>query len=125
MYRDNPDALMGHLQMELHRAVRLVVDTGLHAKGWTHAQSIGYMVEQEGQELDEARRATERYMAWPGQAVSYKIGALKIRELRERAQVALGARFSLPEFHEQILEEGSLPLDLLEQKIERWLAQQR
>ncbi len=125
LYRDNPDALMGHLQMELHRAVRLVVDTGLHAKGWTHAQSIRYMVEQEGQELDEARRATERYMAWPGQAVSYKIGALKIRELRERAQVALGARFSLPEFHEQILEEGSLPLDLLEQKIERWLAQQR
>ena len=125
LYRDNPNALMGHLQMELHRAVRLVVDTGLHAKGWTHAQSIRYMVEQEGQEPDEARRATERYMAWPGQAVSYKIGALKIRELRERAQAALGARFSLPAFHEQVLEEGSLPLDMLEQKIDRWLAKSK
>lgn len=123
LYRDNPDALMGHLQMELHRAVRLVVDTGLHAKGWTHAQSIRYMVEQEGQDPDEARRATERYMAWPGQAVAYKIGALKIRELRDRAQVALGARFSLSAFHEQVLDEGSLPLDMLEQKIDRWLAQ--
>lgn len=122
LYRNDPDALMGHLQMELHRAVRLVTDTGLHAKGWTREQSIRYMVTEEGQEPDEARRSTERYMAWPGQAVSYKIGALKIRELRDRAQKMQGERFSLPLFHEKVLEEGSLPLDELEKKIDRWLA---
>lgn len=123
LYRDDTNALMGHLQMELVRAVRLVTDTGLHAKGWTREQTMRYMVTEQGADPDDARRATERYMAWPGQAVSYKIGALKIRELRDRAQKALGARFSLPAFHEVVLDGGSLPLEMLEKKVDRWLAE--
>lgn len=125
LYREDPNALLGHLKMDLHRAVRLVTDTGLHAKGWTREQTIRYMITEEGQEPDEARRSTERYMAWPGQAVSYKIGALKIRELRDRSQKVLGPRFSLADFHEQVLDEGSLPLEMLEVKINRWLDQAR
>lgn len=124
LYQDS-NALLGHLMMELHRAIRLVVDTGLHAKGWTREQTMRYMMDTEGQDESSARRATERYMAWPGQALGYKIGALKIRALRDQAQAALGAKFSYADFHEQILSEGTLPLNLLEDKTKAWIAAQR
>lgn len=120
LYQDS-DALLGHLTMELHRAVRLVTDTGLHAKGWTRERTMQYMMDMQGIPELEARRATERYMADPGQALAYKIGALKIRELRDRAQTALGSKFSYAAFHEQVLSDGALPLVLLEQKIDRWI----
>jgi uncharacterized protein (DUF885 family) len=122
---DKPEDYFGHLNDEMLRAVRLVVDTGMHAKGWTREQSIQYMRETLGQSEAEARNATERYMAWPAQALGYKIGALKIQELRARAEKALGPKFSLPKFHEIVLGEGTLPLALLEKKVDRWIAESK
>ncbi|KQV49819.1 DUF885 family protein, partial [Massilia sp. Root335] len=116
---DKPEDWFGHLNDEMLRAVRLVVDTGMHAKGWTREQSIKYMRETLGYSEADARNATERYMAWPAQALGYKIGALKIQELRARAEKALGPKFSLPKFHEIVLGEGTLPLALLEKKVDR------
>ncbi|MEQ1515497.1 MAG: DUF885 domain-containing protein [Usitatibacteraceae bacterium] len=121
---DDPNAYLGHLQDELLRAVRLVTDTGLHAKGWTREQTMKYMMENEGVPESEARRATERYMAWPGQALAYKIGALKIQQLRERASAKLGDRFVLKDFHDLILKDGVLPLRVLEAQVDRWIALQ-
>jgi uncharacterized protein (DUF885 family) len=120
---DKPEDYFGHLNDEMLRAVRLVVDTGMHAKGWTREQSIQYMRETLGYTEADARNATERYMAWPAQALGYKIGALKIQELRARAEKALGPKFSLPKFHEIVLGEGTLPLALLEKKVDRWIAE--
>ena len=120
---DKPEDWFGHLNDEMLRAVRLVVDTGMHAKGWTREQSIQYMRETLGYTEADARNATERYMAWPAQALGYKIGALKIQELRARAEKALGPKFSLPKFHEIVLGEGTLPLALLEKKVDRWIAE--
>jgi len=122
---DKPEDWFGHLNDEMLRAVRLVVDTGMHAKGWTREQSIQYMRETLGYPESIARSETERYMAWPGQALGYKIGALKIQELRARAEQALGPKFSLPKFHEIVLGEGTLPLALLEKKVDRWIAGSR
>ncbi|MBC7514806.1 MAG: DUF885 domain-containing protein [Herminiimonas sp.] len=124
LYED-PVAYLGHLEADLHRAVRLVVDTGLHAKGWTREQTMQYMQATQGLTEAEARQSTERYMAWPGQALGYKIGALKIAELRQRAGVTLGAKFSLPAFHDAILEEAALPLSVLDARIDRWIGQQQ
>jgi uncharacterized protein (DUF885 family) len=123
LYED-PDAYAGHLMLDMMRAARLVVDTGLHAKGWTREQTITYLVEQTGTSEAMARNATERYMAWPGQALGYKVGALKIMELRQRAAAALGPRFSLAQFHDVVLAEGSLPLALLETRVNDWIARQ-
>ncbi|MET3133953.1 uncharacterized protein (DUF885 family) [Oxalobacteraceae bacterium GrIS 1.11] len=123
LYED-PAAYVGHLTDELLRATRLVVDTGIHAKGWTRERSIAYMHDTLGYEA-AAKSETERYMAWPAQALGYKIGALKIIELRQRATKALGAKFSLPAFHEVVLSDGTLPLSLLEAKVERWIAAQK
>jgi len=122
---DKPEDWFGHLNDEMLRAVRLVVDTGMHAKGWTREQAIQYMRETLGYPEALARSETERYMAWPGQALGYKIGALKIQELRARAEQALGPNFSLPKFHEIVLGEGTLPLALLEKKVDRWIAESR
>jgi len=121
-FYDNPENYFGHLNDEMLRAVRLVVDTGMHAQGWTREQSIKYMRETLGYPESIARSETERYMVWPGQALGYKIGALKILELRKRAETALGPKFSLPAFHAVILDEGTLPLALLEAKVDRWIA---
>ncbi|UOD32557.1 DUF885 domain-containing protein [Massilia violaceinigra] len=118
---DKPEVYFGHLNDEMLRAVRLVVDTGMHAKGWTREQSIQYMRDTLGYPESMARSETERYMVWPGQALGYKIGALKITELRRRAEAALGDKFSLPKFHEIVLEDGTLPLSLLEVKVNRWI----
>ncbi|MES2743279.1 MAG: DUF885 domain-containing protein [Pseudomonadota bacterium] len=123
LYGDPAD-YVGHLTDELLRATRLVVDTGLHAKGWSREQAIQYMRDTLGYDA-VAKSETERYMAWPAQALGYKIGALKIAELRARAVAALGERFSLPRFHEVVLSDGTLPLHLLEAKVERWIAAQR
>ncbi len=121
---DDPNAYLGHLQDELLRAVRLVTDTGLHAKGWTREATMQYMMDNEGVVEAEARRATERYMAWPGQALAYKIGALKIQALRERAQQKLGSKFSLKDYHDLVLSDGVLPLAVLEAKVDGWIAAQ-
>jgi uncharacterized protein (DUF885 family) len=120
LYED-PNAYAGHLMLDMVRAARLVVDTGLHAKGWTREQAIAFLVEQTGTTEAIARNATERYMAWPGQALGYKIGALKILELRQRAATALGPKFNLGQFHEAVLAEGALPLALLENRINDWI----
>jgi uncharacterized protein (DUF885 family) len=121
---DTPEAYFGRLQAELWRAIRLVVDTGLHAKGWTREQVIAYMRENSATTETEAVAETERYMALPGQALAYKLGELKLKELRARAEAALGERFDLRAFHAEVLESGSLPLAVLEAKIERWIAAQ-
>jgi uncharacterized protein (DUF885 family) len=124
MYTD-PYQYFGRLEGELWRAIRLVVDTGLHSKGWTREQVLEYM--DANSSAAEARRVseTERYMAIPGQALAYKIGQLKISELRERAERELGDRFDVRKFHTAVLADGALPLDVLEAKIERWIAAQK
>ncbi|MES2299792.1 MAG: DUF885 domain-containing protein [Pseudomonadota bacterium] len=121
---DDPNAYVGHLMSDLRRATRLVVDTGLHAKGWSREQTIAFLVEKSGESEEKARNSTERYMAWPGQSLGYKIGALKIIELRQRASTALGPKFSLARFHDAVLANGPLPLALLESQIDAWIAQQ-
>ena len=122
---DKPEDYFGHLNDEMLRAARLVVDTGIHTKGWTREQAIAYMRATLGDSEDVARSAVERYMVWPGQALGYKIGSMKIAELRKRAETALGAKFSLPQFHEVVLQDGTLPLALLETKVDRWIEKTR
>jgi len=122
---DKPEDYFGHLNDEMLRAVRLVVDTGMHNKGWTREQAIAYMRETLGYSESEAKNQVERYMVWPGQALGYKIGALKIIELRQRAQAALGSKFSLPAFHAIVLGDGTLPLSLLEAKVDGWIAENK
>ena len=124
MYTD-PYQYFGRLEGELWRAIRLVVDTGLHSKGWTREQVLAYM--DENSSAAEARRVSEaeRYMAIPGQALAYKIGQLKIGELRARAEKALGPKFDVRKFHTAVLMDGALPLDVLEAKVDRWIASQR
>ena len=121
LYRD-PYSRFGALMTEMWRAVRLVVDTGLHAKGWSREQSIEYMRANTALGEADVVAEVERYIAWPGQALAYKIGELKIRALRDRAQQTLGPRFDVREFHSQVLLDGSLPLAVLEAKIDRWIA---
>ena len=120
---DDPYQYFGTLSMEMHRAIRLVVDTGLHAKGWTREQAIQYSLDHEAESEAGIISEIERYMAIPGQALSYKLGQLKIRELRARAEKSLGPSFDIREFHTRILESGCMPLKLLEQKIDRWIAE--
>ena len=122
MYKDDPWGDIGRLQAELYRAVRLVVDTGIHAKGWSREQAIDYMVRTIGLHEAEAVTEVERYMALPGQACAYKVGELKIVELRDKARAALGDRFSLEDFHAVVLENGGVPLRLLETLVEEWIA---
>lgn len=120
-YKD-PWNRYGTLQDEQLRAMRLVVDTGLHAKQWSREQAIDYMLENSGMTRTEVVAEVERYIAIPSQALGYKVGALKIQELRDRAQAALGDRFDIKQFHAQVLGTGALPLAVLEQKIDRWIA---
>ena len=119
---DKPEDYFGHLNDEMLRAARLVVDTGIHTKGWSREQAITYFSETLGYSELESRAQIERYMVWPGQALGYKIGSLKILELRHRAEAALGSKFNLPAFHDLVLGEGTLPLALLEKKVDRWIA---
>lgn len=124
LYED-PDQYFGHLNDELLRAARLVADTGLHAQGWTREQAIAYLRETLGYSEAVAKSAIERYMAWPAQALAYKVGALKIMELRDRSATALGGKFSLPAFHAIVLGDGALPLAVLEAKVDRWIAESK
>jgi len=119
---DDPVAYYGHLNAEMLRAARLVVDTGMHAKGWTREQAIAYLVDTLGWSEPRARNQIERYMVWPAQALSYKIGSLKILELRARAQQALGDKFSYQKFHEVVIGDGTLPMPILEARVDRWIA---
>lgn len=124
LYGDaDADQYFGNLNLEMLRAVRLVVDTGMHAKGWSRERSIKYMRDTLGLSEAEATNATERYMALPGQALGYKIGAMKIAELRQKATAALGPKFNLPEFHALIIDEGTLPMTMLDAKVDRWIAE--
>lgn len=120
----DPYQKQGNLDDEMLRAMRLVVDTGLHSKGWTRDQAIQYMLDNSGMSRTDATAEVERYIAIPGQALAYKVGQLKIRELRTRAERALGPRFDVREFHARVLEDGALPLSVLEAKIDRWIAEQ-
>ncbi len=122
LYENDPFGDLGRLQAEMFRAVRLVVDTGLHAKGWTREQAIEYMVGTAGMGEDEVVSEVERYMALPGQATAYKVGQLKILELRDRARTALGPKFNLKDFHTVVLESGAVPLTVLEQLVNEWIA---
>lgn len=122
MYED-PYQYFGMLSMEMHRAIRLVLETGIHAQGWTREQAIQYSLDNEAESEDKIIVEVERYMATPGAALCYKVGQIKIRELRTRAEQALGEKFSIREFHNQVLNSGSLPLVLLEKKINRWIAE--
>src|SRR5688572_12623750 len=121
----DPYSYFGYLQNDLWRAIRLVVDTGLHSKGWTREQVIEYMLDNSAESETQATAEAERYMAIPGQALAYKIGALKIQELRNEAERVLGEEFDVREFHAVVLENGSVPLEILEGKVERWIAGER
>ncbi|MEO1241363.1 MAG: DUF885 domain-containing protein [Pseudomonadota bacterium] len=122
MYDDDPLGDLGRLQSELFRAARLVVDSGLHHKQWTREEAIDYMTDVTGDTRAAVTREVERYSVWPGQACSYKLGMLKINELRERAEAELGDQFDIRAFHDEVLLTGAMPLPVLEQKIERWIA---
>jgi uncharacterized protein (DUF885 family) len=118
---DDPYQYFGMLGAEMHRAIRLVVDTGIHSKGWTREKAIQYSLDNEADSEVSIISEIERYMAMPGQALSYKIGQLKIKELREVSENKLGNKFKISEFHNKILESGCIPLDLLENKIHNWI----
>ncbi len=123
-YQD-PYSMYGHLQGDLLRAIRLVVDTGLHYKHWTRQRVVDYFHANSGIDEPEVQSETDRYIAWPGQALGYKIGQLKFIELRERAKKELGSKFDIRSFHDKVLDGGALPLDLLETRINRWIAEQK
>ena len=111
----------GKLTYEMWRACRLVVDTGIHAKGWTREQVINYMAENTALSIHEINTETDRYISWPGQALSYKIGEIKIRELRKKAEIELGSSFDIREFHEVVLEQGTVTLSILENRVNNYI----
>ena len=123
-YKD-PYQRFGTLNDEMLRAMRLVVDTGIHTKGWTRDQAIKYMLDHSGESKTDATAEVERYIAIPSQATAYKIGALTIQRLRKKAQEELGPKFDIREFHAQVLDSGALPMAILEQKIDRWIASKK
>jgi uncharacterized protein (DUF885 family) len=123
-YQD-PYSMYGHLQADLLRAIRLVVDTGLHAKHWTRQQVVDYFHANSGIDEPSVQSETDRYIAWPAQALGYKIGQLKFIELRERAKKELGSKFDIRSFHDKVLDGGALPLDLLEVRINGWIEEHK
>ena len=123
-YKD-PVSDYGRLSSELFRAVRLVVDTGIHSKGWTREQVVEFFRKSGAVDEPTIQSETDRYIAWPAQALAYKLGQLKIRELRARAQQELGPKFDVRTFHDEMLDGGTLPLDLLEARTDRWIADQK
>ena len=124
LYQD-PVSDYGRLSSELFRAVRLVVDTGIHSKGWTREQVVEFFRKSGAVDEPTIQSETDRYIAWPAQALSYKLGQLKFRELRERARKELGAKFDLRAFHDEMINGGTLPLDLLEARTDQWIAEQK
>ncbi|HUQ10873.1 MAG TPA: DUF885 domain-containing protein [Steroidobacteraceae bacterium] len=121
----DPYQWYGRLSDEMLRAMRLVVDTGLHAKGWTREQAIKYMLDNSSMAESDVTAEVERYIVWPGQALGYKLGQLHITALRAKAQNELGARFDVREFHSQVLRDGAVPMDVLSAKIDRWIAKKK
>jgi len=113
------------LQLELHRAIRLVVDTGLHHKRWTREQAIQYVEDNSADAKGGIVKAIERYIVYPGQATAYMVGKLKIEQLRARAEAELGDRFDIRGFHDTVLLAGSMPLDLLEARVIAWIASRK
>ncbi|MFG6468607.1 DUF885 domain-containing protein [Roseateles sp. BYS87W] len=124
LFRD-PYTRFGHLQAQMFRAARLVVDTGIHALGWSRERAIAYMIEQTGHEAGFMTAEVDRYYAQPGQALSYMMGKLKMLELRSRAEAALGPRFDLRRFHNALLDQGAMPLPLLDQRMQAWITQEK
>ena len=124
LYRD-PYSRFGHLQAQMFRAARLVVDTGIHALGWSRDKAIAYMIEQTGHDPVFMTAEVDRYYAQPGQALSYMMGELKIKELRARAEAALGAKFDQRRFHNAVIDQGAMPLPLLDQRINAWIASEK
>jgi uncharacterized protein (DUF885 family) len=124
MFTD-PYQAFGRLNDEQLRAMRLVVDTGLHAKGWSREQAIQYMIANSTLAPTDVESEVERYIAWPGQALGYKVGDLRIQALRRKAEAALGARFDVRDFHREVLSDGAVPMEILERKIDRWIEARR
>jgi uncharacterized protein (DUF885 family) len=124
LYDDDPLGDLGRLQAEMFRAVRLVVDTGMHAKKWSREDAIEYMISKTGMTTEEVTREIERYVVWPGQATAYKTGQLALLDMRQDAEEALGERFDLREFHEAVLMNGAMPLDILKDNLAEWAATQ-
>ncbi len=124
-FYNDPVSDYGRLSSELFRAVRLVVDTGIHAKGWSRDQVVDFMRKSGAVDEPTIQSETDRYISWPAQALSYKLGQLKIRELRDRAQKELGTKFDIRKFHDEMLDGGTLPLDLLEARTDRWIGEQK
>jgi uncharacterized protein (DUF885 family) len=122
---DSPYSDFGRLGYEMWRACRLVVDTGIHAGGWSRQQAIDYMAARTSLPLHEVETEVDRYISWPAQALSYKLGELKIKELRARAEQAIGTRFDVRAFHDTVLGSGAVPLDVLEANVNRWIEQQK
>nr|WP_255356274.1 DUF885 domain-containing protein [Erythrobacter sp. YT30] len=121
---DTPAKQMGRLSYEMWRATRLVVDTGIHSKGWSKQEAVDYMLDNTALSPANIDAEVNRYITWPGQALAYKVGELKIRELRSRAEEALGSDFDLRAFHDTVLENGAVPLDVLEAYVDRWITGQ-
>ena len=116
-----PFEKFGQLTYEMWRACRLVVDTGIHAKGWTRDEVVNFMASNTALSLHEINTETDRYISWPGQALSYKIGELKIREMRKKAEAELGSKFDIRDFHEIVLEQGTVTLSILEGRINTYI----
>jgi len=123
-YQD-PYSDYGRLEADIWRAIRLVVDTGVHSEGWTREQMVQYFHDHSNVDETSVQAEVDRYIAWPSQALAYKVGQLKILELRDRAQKALGPKFDIRAFHDEVLDAGALPLDMLEQRIDAWMAARR
>jgi uncharacterized protein (DUF885 family) len=123
-YQD-PVSDYGRLSSELFRAVRLVVDTGIHAKGWSRDQVVDFFRKSGAVDEPTIQSETDRYISWPAQALSYKLGQLKFRELRDRAQKELGPKFDIRKFHDEMVNGGTLPLDMLETRTDKWIAEQK
>ena len=124
-FYNDPVSDYGRLSSELFRAVRLVVDTGIHSKGWTRDQVVNFFRKSGAVDEPTIQSETDRYIAWPAQALSYKLGQLKIRELRDRAQKELGSKLDIRTFHDEMLDGGTLPLDLLESRTDKWIEEQK